>query len=74
MASTNTSQNGERDKTSAMMQDYLYSEAIISERISMGGSAGASQATRKNVTETSKKKASRAVRDFDANWERAAKK
>ncbi|RDW57820.1 hypothetical protein BP5796_12621 [Coleophoma crateriformis] len=74
MAGTDTSKNGGRDKTSAMMQDYLYSEASISERIAMGGGAGASQATRNNVTKASKKKASRAVKDFDANWERAAKK
>ena len=55
-----------------MMQDYLHSKATISERIAMGGTAGAPQATRREIMKTSKRETVKAVKDFDTKWERAA--
>jgi len=55
-----------------MMQDYLHSEAMISERIAMGGRAGSSQATCKEIIDTSKRGAVEAVKNFDNKWKRGA--
>jgi len=55
-----------------MMQDYLHSKATISERIAMGGRVGASQATGREIMETSKRETGKAVKDFDTKWESAA--
>jgi len=57
--------------SSAMIQDYLHSEATIAGRIAMGGSATTSQVTAKDVNQASRKTAIRAVKDFENKWERA---
>lgn len=40
----------------------------------MGGRGDISQATQKEIIETSKIEASKAVKDFDNKWHRAARK
>jgi hypothetical protein len=49
-----------------MMKNYLHSEATISERIAMGGRAGVSHATRKEIIEDLKGEAGKVVVDFNA--------
>lgn len=58
---------------SAMMQDYLSSTATISERIAMGGGSSGSHAMHKDDGETSKSEGNKAVKDFDAKWDKAAR-
>jgi len=67
------SSNRSSGQPSIMLQDYLDSKASISERFAMGGRAGSSHAIRKETIEILRGEAGRAIKDFDAMWEKAAK-
>ena len=55
-----------------MMEDYLYSEATITEGLVTSYRVGASQAMRREIMKISKRKAGKAIKVFDTKWERAA--
>ena len=57
-------------QSSAMMQEYLQSDATISERIAMGGRSNVIEGkdTIQGLTENAKN----TLKEFDTKWERSA--